>query len=61
MFHLFQKCLNPRLKPTNGIKQCYLLLPLSFKNSLKANINIYYTSDLNKYELDLAKKNRRLF
>ena len=31
----------PRLEPTNGIKQCCLPPPLSIKNSLKANINIY--------------------
>ena len=37
----------PRLEPTNGIKQC-CLPPFSFKNILKANINIDETFDLNK-------------
>ena len=32
---------SPRLEVTNGHEQCCLPLPLSFKNSLKANINIY--------------------
>ena len=48
MFHLFQKCFNLQVIPP----------PLFFKNSLNANINIYWTSDLNKYQLDLAKKSR---
>ena len=41
MFHIFQKCLDPRLEPINGFKQCCLPQPLTFKNSLKAKINIY--------------------
>ena len=47
---------NPWLEPRNGIKRCCLPPPFPFKNRLKANINIYETSDLNKYRLDLAKK-----
>ena len=33
----FKNVSTPRLEPTNGIKQCCLQPPLSFKNSLKAN------------------------
>ena len=46
MFPLFQKLLKRRLEPTNGKQRC--LSPLSFKISLRANINIYNTSNLNK-------------
>ena len=44
----FKNVSTSRLEPTNGIKQCCLQPPLSFKNSLKAN-NTYYASDLNRH------------
>ena len=40
MSPLLKNVSTPMLEPTNGIKQC-CLPSLSFKNSLKANINIY--------------------
>ena len=36
-----EKVPTPRFEPTNAIKQCCLPPPLSSKNSLEANINIY--------------------
>ena len=57
----FSKMSQPRGLNQQMVLNCCLPPPLSFKNSLKANINIYQPSDLNKYQLDLAKKSSRLF
>ena len=55
----FKNSSAPRLETTNG-KQC-CLPPLPFKISFKANINFYQTSDLNKWQLNWAKKISVLF
>ena len=43
----FKNVSTPRLEPRNGIKQCCLPPPLSFKNRLKANINIIHLTLIN--------------